>query len=395
MLLTRAIALLSVITAVATADLVPVSPYIGKHKTSCNSFKKLTGALVGSKIYTFGGCYAIPYIVNPDDDDDIFRNFDDHQNVTESSHVYDITTDQWSFETNTPRPLQGSSVSVVGQDIYFYNIHSKPRSSQLDLWKYSTNTKEWVQLPLLPFLKHGSLLTCHSNNRMYFMGSGDGYQRNIIHVHNLATNSWEDSIYLDKRVNAKRIICHDTHISMIGEQVRDENERFFGFLEEKAYTQNLIDAYYNGTVHVVENFNVTLGNTRFGKKAQIAQLNEWFYTFSIDGFSKNETIITKINSLTLETIKLDTLPYTLRNVLILPTENNEIYLWGGAKENKDSKPQKQEKNSSSTPIIKTYNHKLTVYVKNSEEVIEASEEASKEAEIEKEEHRFNLQVPLN
>lgn len=391
MLLTRAIAILSVLTAVATADLVPVSPYIGKHKASCDYVRKLTGALVGSKIYTFGGCYAIPYIVNPDDDDEIFRNFDDHQNVTESSHVYDITTDQWSFETNTPRPLRGSSVSVVGQDIYFYNIQSKPRSSQLDLWKYSTDTKEWAQLPLLPFLKHGNLLACHNNNRMYFMGSDDGYQRNIIHVHNLATNSWEDSIYLDKRINAKRIICHDTHISMIGEQVQDDNERIFGYQREKIYTQNLIDAYYNGTVHVAENFNVTLGTTRYGRNAQITQFNEWFYTFVIGNASKNETIITKINSLTLETVELNTLPYTLSDVLIVPTENNEIYLWGGAKINRGHRSQKQEENNDSMPIIKTYNHKLTINVKDFEEIVEANEEA----EVEKEEHRFNLQVPDN
>lgn len=393
MLLKRAIALLSVLTAVATADLVPVSPYIGKHKASCNSIKKLTGALVGSKIYTFGGCYAIPYIVYPDDDDndEIFRNFDDHQNVTESSHVYDIATDQWSFETNTPRPLQGSSVSVVGQDIYFYNIHSKPSSSQLDIWKYSTDTKEWAQLPLLPFLKHGDLLTCHNNNRMYFMGSRDGYQRNIIHVHNLTTNSWENSIYLDKRVNAKRIICHNTHISMIGEPVRDDSDTFFGYQADKTYTQNLIDAYYNGTVHVAKNFNVTLGTTRYGKNAQITLLNEWFYIFGIGGSSRNETIITKVNTLTLETVELDTLPYILRDVLILPTENNEIYLWGGAKESRGSKSQKQEKNSNSVPFIKTYNHKLTIHVNDSEEFVEASEAAK----IEKEKHSFNLQVPDN
>ncbi|KAG1078334.1 hypothetical protein G6F42_024316 [Rhizopus arrhizus] len=169
MLLTRAISLLAVFTAVAFADLIPVSPYIGKHKANCNSHSKITGALVDGKIYTFGGCYAIPYIVDPDDETEVpFRRYNDHRNVTESSNVYDIASDTWSFETNTPRPLYGSSTIAVNKDIYFYNINSKPKTSQLDLWKYSTDTKTWSELPQLPFLNHGGILNCHNNNRIIY-----------------------------------------------------------------------------------------------------------------------------------------------------------------------------------------------------------------------------------
>ncbi|KAI8641235.1 hypothetical protein BD408DRAFT_433444 [Parasitella parasitica] len=396
MLLTRAIAFLSTFAAVVFAeDLIPVSAYIGKHKSSCNSVRKLTGTLVDGKIYTFGGCYAIPYIVDPDEEDSMFQNMDDHQNVTESSYVYDTLTDEWYFETNTPRPMQGASITAIDKDIYLYNIQSKPRISQLNLWKYSTDTKTWTELPQLPFIKHGNLLTCHNNGKMYFMGTNDGHQRNIIHAHDLATNSWQDSIYLDKRINVKRIICHDTHISMVGEQIRDYKETFFGFNGEQFYTQNLIDSYYNGTVHVAENYNITLGTSRYGRKSQITHLNEWFYTFVI-GAARNETSITKINTLTLETVKLKTLPYALSNVLILPTKNDEIYLFGGAKDREGfsstPKSKKEEQDDRSLPKIKTYNHKLIVSVQDTAQ--EASE-TSKEEHERDEDHRFNLQVPNN
>ncbi|KAK4512942.1 uncharacterized protein ATC70_003653 [Mucor velutinosus] len=361
MLLTRAISLLSIFTAVAFAELVPVSPYTGKHKANCQH-SKLTGALVDGRIYTFGGCYAIPYIIDPDDESgEPFGRYNDHQNVTESSNVYDIASDTWSFETNTPRLLRGSSTVTINKDIYFYNIDSKPRTTQLNLWKYSTDTKTWSEPDQLPFLIHGSLLTCHSNDKMYFMGSQDGYQRNIVRVQNLLSNQWEDPVYLDKRIYAKKLLCHETHISVIGEKADKEDDiAIFDFQRESTYTQNLINVYHNGSVQIVENFNITLGHSRNGGIAQVFPLKEWFYIFGLDE-SNSATEISKINTLTLETVKLDTLPYALTNVLMVPTENDEIYLFGGGKEKISvGRPAPKEDQNPSVPKIKTYNHKLII-----------------------------------
>lgn len=387
MLLTRAISLLSVFTAVALAELIPVSPYTGKHKANCQH-SKITGALVDGKIYTFGGCYSIPYIVDPDEEsEETFRSYEDHQNVTESSNVYDIASDTWSFETNTPRPLRGSSTVVVNNDIYFYNIDAKPRTTQLNMWKYSTDTKTWSELAQLPFLIHGSLLTCHSNNKMYLMGSQDGFQRNIVRVHNLQSNQWEDPIYLDTRIYAKRLLCHDEHISVIGERAdKDEDKRaIFDFQQERVYNQNLINIYHNGSVQVVDNFNVTLGHNRNGGRlAQVSPMKEWFYVYGQN--ESGDTEITKINTLTLEIIKLDTLPYSLTNILMVPTENDEIYLFGGGKEKQFGRvvPNKKEQDSS-VPKIKTFNHKLIV---PPPAVVEESTE-----EADAQDGHFKLQVP--
>ncbi|KAL7326252.1 hypothetical protein PS15p_208616 [Mucor circinelloides] len=386
MLLTHAISILSVISTVAFAELVPVSPYIGQHKANCNSHSALTGALVGAKIYTFGGCYAIPYVVDPDDEtEEPLKKNNDYENVTDSSHVYDTASDTWSFETNTPRPLRGSSTLVVNKDIYFYNINAEPRTNQLDLWKYNTDTKTWSELAQLPFIKLGDLLTCHSNDKMYFMGSNDGYQQSIIRVYNLATNYWEDSIYLDKRITAKQILCHDTHISMIGEEVKDEST-LRGYGVEKAFNQNLINAYYNGSVEVVENFNVTLGYNRKGARAQVFPLKEWFYTFALNE-SKNAAEIIKLNTLTLETVTLDAPPYILTDVLMLPTEDDEIYLFGGRKERLFGKLTSKEQENELVPKIKTYNHKI---IMQSSPAAVAAEER---VETSEKDHHFKVQTP--
>lgn len=381
MLLTRAISLLSAISVVAFAELVPVSPYIGKHKANCSPHREITGALVSGKIYTFGGCYAIPYTVDPDDEiENPLDDQQDHYNVTDSSNVYDIATDTWSFETNTPLPLRGSSTLVVNKDIYFYNINAEPRTSQLNMWKYNTDAKAWTELEELRFIKRGDLQTCHSNGKMYFMGSWDGSLRNIIHVHNLATNRWEDDIYLDKRITAREILCHNTHISVIGDQVQNKAS-MYGFEGELAFKQKLINVYYNGSVQIVDNFNVTLGYNRKGIRAQVVAVNEWFYTFALNE-AKNATEMAKINTLTLETVKLDAPPYALTDVLMLPTENDEVYLFGGGKEKIFGKVTSKEPNDKSLPKIKAYNHKLV-----------AAPATATEAD--EKDHHFKLQVPGN
>ncbi|KAG1121676.1 hypothetical protein G6F42_012197 [Rhizopus arrhizus] len=388
MLLTHAISILSVISTVVFAELVPVSPYIGQHKANCNSHSALTGALVGTKIYTFGGCYAIPYVVDPDDEtEEPLKKNNDHENVTDSSHVYDTTSDTWSFETNTPRPLRGSSTLVVNKDIYFYNINAEPRTNQLDLWKYNTDTKTWSELAQLPFIKLGNLLTCHSNDKMYFMGSSDGYQQNIIRVYNLATNYWEDSIYLDKRITAKQILCHDTHISMIGEEVNNESSFLRAYGVEKAFNQNLINAYYNGSVEVIENFNVTLGYNYNGARAQVFPLKEWFYTFALNE-SKNAAEIIKLNTLTLETVALEAPPYILTDVLMLPTEDDEIYLFGGRKERLFGKLTTKEQENELVPKIKTYNHKIIMQSSPT-----AAAEEEERIETNEKDHHFKVQTP--
>lgn len=387
MLISRTIFILSAISAVACVELVPVARYIGKHNANCNPHRKITGALVDGKIYTFGGCYAIPYTVYPDDDEieKPSRNKEYHYNVTESSHVYDIASDAWSFETNTPLPLRGSSTLVVNKDIYFYNINAEPRTSQLNLWKYSTDTKAWTELAQLPFIKRGDLLTCHSNDKMYFMGSYDGSLRNIIHVHNLATNRWEDAIYPDRRFNARRILCHDTHISVIGQEVKDKAD-MYGFEGKNAYRQKLINVHHNGSVQIVENFHVTLGYNINAARSQALPVNEWFYTYALNE-QKNATEMVKINTLTLETVQLDAPPYALTDVLMLPTENNEIYLFGGGKEKLFGEYTSRDPDDAALPKIKTYNHKITVCSLPTSSTSVAEESVDN--------HHFKLQVPDN
>ena len=124
-------------------QLVPISEYIGKHSSKCMYANGITGNIVGTKIYTFGGCYPIPYIVDPNtDEDDIFFRRQNHYNTSDLSYTYDIVNDKWEFETKAPYPIRSASTEVVNDAIYFYQMSLEPETPKhMEMWKYDTKTK--------------------------------------------------------------------------------------------------------------------------------------------------------------------------------------------------------------------------------------------------------------
>lgn len=73
--------------------LVPVSNYIGQHRYKCDRLSTITGELVQDKIYTFGGCYPIPYVVDPSVENINFTNIN-RNNASETIQIYDIKKDE-------------------------------------------------------------------------------------------------------------------------------------------------------------------------------------------------------------------------------------------------------------------------------------------------------------
>lgn len=55
------------------SDLVELEKYPGKHDNNYLYNTPITGSIVKDKIYTFGWCYPIPYIMEINNEDDIFN----------------------------------------------------------------------------------------------------------------------------------------------------------------------------------------------------------------------------------------------------------------------------------------------------------------------------------
>lgn len=361
--------IVSMIAAVCSAELVPVSSYVGKHKYKCEHGSAITGARIDDKLYTFGGCYPIPYIVDPNDDDFGMRyhNIQDHMNTSSSIEVYDIPTNQWTIETDvqTPYPWKKASLQTYKHNIFFHNIRTKRHERYgRTMWKYDTMEKKWTRLADLPFVWIGTLGSCQANGKIYFSGTDDGQIRTIIQVYNVETDNWETPIFPDKTVmRMRQMLCGKDQIYFLGveknEQEEDENSSaiFYTGMHGNGFHESfdLISIDYNTGHTLSHGVNITANFDKVSVK------DDSFYILGVD--PKNSTIY-KVDTITQKQTTLGTFPHTLQNPLLIPYENDEIFLFGGGDErrgmgcNSGSGFDYEFENSYHCNTLKTYNHKL-------------------------------------
>ncbi|CEP10190.1 hypothetical protein [Parasitella parasitica] len=336
------------------ADLISIANYTGKHDSRCFEAKTVAGAIVNKKLYTFGGCFRVSYVVDPDtfDDNFIFRS-EEHKNATDLSQVYDILKDEWSFETKTPVPFKQASTQVVNQSIYFYNVRPEFGWTSMEMYKYDTNTKIWTMLPDIPFLWSENLKSCYDGQgRMYFTGSEDGLDRNIIHVYDTRKEQWiKIPIFMDKRLQIKQMICKQDHIKFIAKDLKnieDEPTTTVWYSIDDGppimdETLGLFSMSYHDGSTVSDNYSFD-GNYN---NEPMAYYGDYAYLFNV---RRTETIFYRLNVMTRENVTIATLPYDLSAPLIVPVNENELLILGGIESNFYRKTHKND--------IKRYNHKL-------------------------------------
>ncbi|KAG2231681.1 hypothetical protein BDF21DRAFT_417348 [Thamnidium elegans] len=342
---------LSLFASVCLGELIPVSKYIGQHKYRCDDYGvPLTGALVQDKIYTFGGCYPIPYIVDPNVENMYFIGSNDHNNVSETIQIYDIKKDEWTHETEVklPYPWRSASTQTYQQDIYFYNVRSSQnygRSSKM--WKYDTVSKEFSALEDFPFNWHGSLQACTNNGRMYFVGSNDGEQRNIIQIYNIENGAWEKPLFPNLRFSTKQLLCSEDAIHFLGIVVADEDVDYSFDSRHKELAVIRSD-YITGDT-VLSGFSVDIPR-RYG--SVIKTNNDKFYCFNVNDEESNIFIV---DAVALENRTLEALPHALAAPLFVPYQDDLIYLFGGGKRRQYFGNRQKPKGT-----LKTYSHKLVL-----------------------------------
>jgi hypothetical protein len=340
------------LTAICAAELVSIANYTGKHDPTAFESKPVSGALVNDKLYTFGGWFRVSYVVDPDSfKDNFIFNQENHKNTTDSSQVYDISKDEWSFETKTPKPLRHATTQVVDKLIYFFEIGLEKRSSSMNMWKYDTESKAWSTLPDIPFLWNGNLNSCFDGqSKIYFTGS-DGSDRNIIHVYDTTSDQWiKNPIFMDKRLGIKQMICKEDYIKFIAKDLKgldDEPTSFSWSIDDGPFindeTFELFSTSYLDGSTVSDNYSLT-GNYDSGSNAQYG---DWVYLTNV---RRTETIVYKLNIITHENITMATLPYDLSVPLVAPVNENELLLLGGAEPFQYGRTHRND--------IKKYNHKL-------------------------------------
>ncbi|OZJ01482.1 hypothetical protein BZG36_05634 [Bifiguratus adelaidae] len=208
------------------AELVPLTKYPGKHDSRCRGQTAMTGVMVKNKIYILGGCNPTPYLIDPTADDNdmgMFTGQSEHYNVTDEIYSYNVMTEEWMLEGKSPQPLKMATAKAIGEDVLLYNIlWNKIERFSMDFWVFNTVQKTWKQKGSFPFVWHGSLVSCELGRKVIFGATGDGHQRNILHVFDMDTEQWESSIFVPERIELRSMICRPDSIQMVGTKIPED-----------------------------------------------------------------------------------------------------------------------------------------------------------------------------
>lgn len=116
------------------------------------------GAIVGKKIYVFGG-------------------FNSSWVSTSTSYVYDPVIDSWERLKDTPKPITHTGVAADKENIYLAGGYtSKPTGGQsfatTEVWRYNIESNTWNAMPPLPQARGSGALT-NLNGVLHFFGGAD------------------------------------------------------------------------------------------------------------------------------------------------------------------------------------------------------------------------------
>jgi len=119
------------------------------------------GAVVGNKLYAFGG-YK----------DSTFRPIPD-------VYAYDFTTNTWTKKADMPQRLTHAGTATDGTFIYlaggYPGLANQPQTfSTTNVWKYNPANDTWSNIKPLPSARGGGTLIYNdADNHLYFAGGSD------------------------------------------------------------------------------------------------------------------------------------------------------------------------------------------------------------------------------
>ncbi|KAI8149243.1 hypothetical protein BJV82DRAFT_587257 [Fennellomyces sp. T-0311] len=322
----RTIASLLLLAIGAAAKLVPLAPFPGKDVLGSTFWGGPTSSVINNKIYLFGGSYAIPYVVDPNDFDrnPMFGFMDnDRYNVSNEVYSYDMQTDQWEFETTTPYPLKRGETLAVGDTVYFFNNNFESNDTRtIDMWTYHTVDKTWAHINRIPFVWRGHLMSCERDGKIFMTGSDDGRQISQIHIYDIESNSWEkDVITVDAQFQIMAMRCLDNRSVWIVGKTIGEDWYSGSIIDGK------IEARQMETARVYADGSVTMGELTFEYHTldRVAVADGHLYLLDRNG---DEIFLSKIELGTHERFEITTIESTLAYPLMVPY-GDELFLLGG------------------------------------------------------------------
>lgn len=359
MLVKKTITILAIAAQLCfSLELEPIAKYEGHHSNKYLELcqQKMTGVLVNDKVYTFGGSFPIPYMVDPAHDIGSYSVSPEKKfNMTDEVYSYNILQDTWKLETHMPFPFCSAKLQVVNNAVYLFDINTQPDTKRSTMWKYETDTNTWRVLERIPFIWRNKLLSCEHDDLIYFTGSQDSQLRTIIQRYDTRQDTWSSPLFLDspeqKTLYLENMFCFKDSLHFLGRGEVNQWKDTVSFIYNKGRPFSFYTWPYDANANIEDtDFNVTLT-----REVAIESRGDWLYMFDV--LKKNSTL-SKANPFTKQVVQLGSVDQVLQSTLFVPYNDEVAILLGGASKN-------FLMDSTSEDELGTYNHKVKF---NTEEV---------------------------
>ncbi|MGX4282604.1 MULTISPECIES: Kelch repeat-containing protein [unclassified Bacillus (in: firmicutes)] len=130
--------------------------------------------------------------------------------------VYDINTDSWTKGIELPKPLTGSSATVIGKDIYLIGGFNPSEGPTSNTYIYNTDTKTWSEKSSLP-IPLRALSTATVKEKIYAIGGENksGFS-NSIFEYDPKTDNWTFKYSLRDKLSYIASTVYNNKIYLMG-----------------------------------------------------------------------------------------------------------------------------------------------------------------------------------
>lgn len=130
--------------------------------------------------------------------------------------IYDINTDSWTKGVEIPKPLTGSSATVIGKDIYLIGGFNPSEGPTSNTYIYNTETKTWSEKSSLP-IPLRALSTATVKEKIYAIGGENkSGLSNSIFEYDPKTDNWTFKYSLMNKLSYIASTVYNNKIYLMG-----------------------------------------------------------------------------------------------------------------------------------------------------------------------------------
>jgi len=118
----------------------------------------------------------------------IFGGRNDQDIISNKTHRYNLTTDEWDEMASVPTPILGSSSARIGDKVYIIGgMVTTPGAVTKNVYRYDLSTDSWDQVTDIPVPYTDGDAVAYQDSLIYTVGA---YNSEKTYVYNVNTDEW-------------------------------------------------------------------------------------------------------------------------------------------------------------------------------------------------------------